>query len=274
MGWINLEYIIEEKELKKISLKFRMIASRLLNTNVDDGVSNVNRLLNYIMETTIIHDFILKNNVREYDIKKEIGRRNGRKLELPTDCREEIAFVYQLLNYISNNMKDYWGLTIGYSSSRNIQENVRAFNNEVINPFINHIIGYLEEIKIDMDIDKKAKVDINISNIKDSQVSVAQGDSSVNASYNSNSDDIEQIQELIKKILDLLRMENASSKLLEETDEILETISEEISSKKPKKSILKYCNERLSEIASITGNSATIGGSIMALIKLVEPFIS
>lgn len=269
-----MEYIIEKNELKKISFKFRNIASRLLNTDFRDGVENVKRLLSYIKETPIIYDFILKNNVKQFDIKKIVKEKGTmERFQIPCDIQEEISFVYQLLVYISENITDYGLFAIGYAPGRKLQDMVDAFNNDVVKPFINYIIEYLEEVKIDMGMDDTSKIDINISDVNNSQVSIARGNSSVNAYYNSDNDNIKQIKELTETIFKLSRSEGLSDEILEEMKEILDTIKKEVSAKKPKKSILKYCNDKLSELANIVSTSVKIGTSIVALIKLLQPYI-
>lgn len=269
------EYIIEEKELKKISLGFRRVASRLLNTEFRDGINNLKRFINYIDSTTIIKDFIEKNTVKEYDIEQIIKARGfNEKFNIPCEKEEEISFTYQLLKYMVENVNDYGAFAMGYSFSNKFQDMADSFNDEVVKPFVNHIIEYLEVIKIDMGIDEKAKIDISISDINGSQINVAQGKSTINAVYNGTESDIDQIRELTETIFNLLKTEDVSGEILDETEEILDTINEEVSSEKPKKSILKYCNEKLSELSTMTSNSVKIGASIATLIKLIEPFIA
>ena len=246
----------------------------MLNTKFQLGVENTDRLLEYIHSTPIIYDFIQKNNKSEFDIKElnEIRHNEGYGVfDIPIGKSDEIAFVYQLLLYVSENVKDYGMFAFRYGSGNKIQDHSDAFNSEVVKPFINHIIEYLEELKIDMGSDESTTVKINIGNIHGGQVNLSQGGSTINAVYIENSYEIEK---LINEISAYFKSSEMGDKELEEVDELLSTIKDEVKSEKPKKSLLSVCGKRLEELASMAKNSANIIMSLKTLYEIIGFFSS
>ena len=64
---MSQEVLLSENEYKKLSVKFRKIASRFLNSDFEDARDNLDRFLIFIEDCPTIKNFIEENNVSEYD---------------------------------------------------------------------------------------------------------------------------------------------------------------------------------------------------------------
>lgn len=269
-----MQITINKKELKKISLNLRITASRLLNTEFREGIDNLKRFLNFIKDTPIIYDFILRSNVKKFNIKEIIqSKEYNEKFSIPCEVKEEITFVYQLLDYEANNYEDYEFLAMGYSFGTKYQDHVDAFNKDVVNPFVNHIISYLEELMIDMGMDEKSTMSINFNGENSGQINLGQGNSTINAVYNNNNNNAESIKELTVALLDLLKAEELPKEEKEEIKEVIETVNEEVTSQKPKKSILKFCLSKLMESTKLVKEGTELFITLWELINILKPFL-
>lgn len=114
------------------------------------------RFIRYIDNEPILCDFISKNNVENFD-RKEIIHSNeiNQKFNIPLEVSEEIAFIYQLLKYITENFDRYDTVTRPYAFyiGAKIADSIREFNREVVKLLVNHITDYLEEKEIELGID-------------------------------------------------------------------------------------------------------------------------
>ena len=242
-----MEITIDKREFQKISLEFRRLSSRLLRTNFDDGMDNLKRFLNFIENKPLIFDFILENNIEKYNIKDEISKRKlSRGYNIPINKSEEIAYVYQLLKYCTENCRDYLSICMGYSSSRMLQDHIDSFNNRVVNAFISHIEVYLKERLIDMGETGKLNVIVN-----GGQVAIANDNSTVNATQNNNYNQTENLNGLIEELIKLINSLDLNSEEKEETKEIITAAMEEVESDKPKKSIIKYAIEKIEYVGKL-----------------------
>ena len=86
----------------------------------------------------------------------------------------------------------------GYSSSKKFQEKVNGFGDSFIRVLITHIENYLTRISIQMGLDERTTVNVNIENstLSNSQVNVASDGSSIVA--NQSVCDTAQLQKTIR----------------------------------------------------------------------------
>lgn len=166
---MDLEIKLTKKELKKISLDFRMVANRIIRTKSDEGISNLKRFLNYIDNEPIIIKFIQENNNEMFDIESIISNYPHLNYSIPDDSPiREISFIYQLLKYAleqnrNNSYHDYYGFAYIFSGySGNIQDAVDNFNSIIVLPFYGYIENYLTKLQIDMGDDENAKIIIHV----------------------------------------------------------------------------------------------------------------
>lgn len=141
---------MNERELNKLAREFRMYGSRLLTTKYGNGMSDLNRFLNFIESNEIIKNYILMDNEYHYDIENICKNRGWRdKYDLPIEKDREIAFIYQLLKYGQIKFGDYTAFSNGYGLGTKLQDHMDAFNNEVVKHLIDYIREYLEDLIID-----------------------------------------------------------------------------------------------------------------------------
>ncbi|MCJ7843566.1 hypothetical protein MUB24_22355 [Lederbergia sp. NSJ-179] len=257
-----------EKEFKKLSLNFRRVASRFLNCNFQEYQECLKRFLFFIDDSPVIKEFIQENNTTQFDIKKIIQEKEFHaKFKLPVREQEEIAFIYQMLNYISENELDIMNIAYGYGGSNKIQSHVDSFNNQVAKPLVDYIVTYLGELKIDMGLDGKSNTQYNIGEFR-GQLNHAEGQSTITASQTYNETKIAGLKELTEQFVEELNMnESISQDDKEETTEILEAAVQEVDSEKPKKIIIKTAIEKVKSV----GELATAGTTLFTLgTKLVE----
>jgi hypothetical protein len=260
-----MEISIDRKEFQKISLEFRRLSSRLLKTYLDDGMDNLKRLLNFIENTPLIWDFIAENNIAKFNMKDEIEKREFLEgYNIPIEKSDEIAYVYQLLKYCTENCGDYLGICMYYSSSRTLQDHIDSFNDRVVNSWISHIEVYLREKLIDMGDNEKISITVN-----GGQVAIAQDDSTVYATQNNNLSPVEDINTLSVELIKLINLLDIEKEKKEETKEIIEAAVEEVNSEKPKKSIIKYA---ITKVEDVTKLGAGVVGLLTTSKKAIEVF--
>ncbi|EFV71665.1 hypothetical protein HMPREF1012_02304 [Bacillus sp. BT1B_CT2] len=257
-----------EKEIKKLSLNFRRVASRFLNCNFQDYHDCLKRFLLFIEESPVIYEFIQANNMIRFDIEQVIkGKGFQKKFRLPIRESEEIAFIYQMLNYISDNELDIANISFGYGSSNKIQSHVDNFNDQVVKPLVDYIVTYLGEMKIDMGFDGKSSTQYNIREFR-GQLNHAEGQSTVTATQTFNETKTADLKDLTKQFIKELNKDEAIPQDdKEETTEILEAAVQEAESEKPKKIILKTAIEKVKSV----GELASAGTALFTLgSQLVE----
>ncbi|WP_202081585.1 hypothetical protein [Caldalkalibacillus salinus] len=265
------EFKLDEKECRKLSVSFRRLASRFIRSHFREANDNLERFLLFIEESPVIYEFIQENNVEQFDIEDLIRRRGyNDKFKLPVRESEEIAFIYQLLKHIQENDIDYVGISMGYNDGRKFQEAVDKFNHQVVKPLIDHIVSYLEEMAIDMGLDRKSGTQFNIRDFR-GQINHAEGHAQISANQTYNETKLEELKDIAQKFAQAL-MEDTSvpAQDKEDTVEIVEAAVQEVESEKPKKFILKTAIEQVKNVKEIatTGTAVyTLGDQLLNLIQ-------
>lgn len=268
---MNQEVSLDEKEYKKLSLNFRKIASRFLNTNYAEADSNLARFLAFIDETPVIYEFIKKNIGKSYDLEELIANRGYHgKFQLPLTASEEIGFIYQLLSYVNNSHHTMYDVSIGYNVGRTYQEASDNFNHLVVKPLVDHVVSYLGEMAIDMELDKRSTTQFNIGDFK-GQLNHAEGQAKITANQTYNEANIQELKDVAQKFAKALMENNSiSTSDKEDTLELVEAAVQEIENEKPKKIILRTAIENVKNIKEIatTGTALyTFGGQLLSLIQ-------
>lgn len=89
-----MELLMDKKEFQIMSTEFRRVASRLLKTNVDDGLDNLKRFLSCIESNPIIWAFIEKHNTLTFDIAKIVQEREiHESYQIEPNKNYEISFI-------------------------------------------------------------------------------------------------------------------------------------------------------------------------------------
>jgi hypothetical protein len=268
-----MEYKISKKELKVIDKDFRRYASRFLKTRYGNEINDLNRLLNYMESQPIIMDFINNNsNTEKFDMKAIV---NSKDYEVPLEKNREIAWIYQFLKYCQSNLRGFYGISLGYSNSRSVQDNIDAFLCQVIKPLIDHITDFIGEVMIEMGYDEDTSFKIEINNTN-GQVNISKDNSVINAINKVNivDNDVEKINALASQFIDLLRNENIPEDEKEMIIEDVAVIKEQIESEQPRVPRLKIVLQSLKTLGGTLKKGTAIMLTLNNLIEQVGKFIS
>lgn len=262
---------LSEKEFKKTSLNFRRVASRFLNCNFQDYEDSLKRFLFFIDETSIINVFIQDNNTKKFNIEKMFETKmHHQKFRMLIKENEEIAFIYQLLNYISEHELDIVNISYGYGNSKKIKNHVESFNQQVSKPLVDYIVNYLGELKIDMGLDKKSETQYNIGDFR-GQLNHTEGHGKVIANLTYNEQRIDELRELTEQFIEeLTESKNIPEDLRFDTIELLEASIQETESEKPKKIIIKTAIEKMKSIGEIATAGTTLANIGIQLTTLLQ----
>ncbi|MEY8757931.1 hypothetical protein AB9M93_26170 [Peribacillus frigoritolerans] len=265
-------FTLTENEYKKLSIKFRAVASRLLNSQFQEANGNLERFLSFIESSPTISIFIEENNKTKYDMESIVRNRGyNDKFQLPINDSEEISFIYQLLKHVSDKKIDYYNISLGYNHGKKIQGSVDSFNNQVVRPLVNHIVTYLGEMAIDMGLDKKSGgTQFNIGDFR-GQLNHAEGQATISANQIFTETQVADLKDVSQKYIKAL----AEDQLIPEEQkaevaEFLEAAIDEAESDKPKKAIVKTTAEKLQAVQNVatTGSAVyTLGSQILTLLQ-------
>ncbi len=250
---------LTEQEYQKVSLNFRKIASRFLQTDFREADDNLDRFLLFIEESPAIYKFIQENNTKEYEIEELIDAKHyNQKFKLPVRTSDEIAFIYQLLKGISENERTYLDIAIGYNDGNKLQDAVTKFNQQVAKPLIDHIVSYLGEMAIDMGLNKKLGTQYNINGFR-GQLNHSEGHSSITANQMYSESKVEDLKDLSEKFVgELLKDEDISLTQKEDTIEFIEAAIQEVEAEKPKKALIKMAVEKVNEVKEVAAAGSTV----------------
>ena len=261
-----MELLMDKKEFQIMSAEFRRVASRLLKTDVDDGLDNLKRFLYCIENNPIIWEFIEEHNTLTFDIEKEIREREMHDgYPIQPDKNYEISFIYQLLKYCSKHCRDYLSICYWYGSSRKYQDMVDSFNDRVVHLLVSHIEIYLKGVWLSMGVDGKINISVN-----GGQVAIAQGQGTVNATQNNHYGQAQNLKELAEEFFKLIEALDMDKEEKEDTKEIIEVAVAEVVSEKPKRSLIKHAIEKV-EYAGKLGMGLnglnTVGHQLVSLFQ-------
>lgn len=259
---------LNRKELRKIQYDFNSFANRLLQSDFNDYTDVLGKFLNYIDSTPIIIDFINDCGKCEWDIAeevKEVQTSYGRVIFSTGNTEEEeIRNVYATLHYlVDTNNSIYFGVAMGYSSSKGYQDKIKGFNDRFVMVLIRHIERYLTKVGIDMGVDEKTTYNVTVQH---GQAIIATEGSTVNASnqIGIGSDELAVLIANIQNKTDSLTPDEKESVM-----ECLEVIDAEVSADKPKKSLLKNALATLQTIKGVAEFSAAVA----ALVQFASQYI-
>lgn len=266
------------KELKRISLEFRRLASNLLGTGYETADISLYRFKEYIDNTIIIND-ILQNKIKnvEIDFKEcfPIESNDWCSVHIPREENKHIKAIYDLIEYIVSNNIQLLGISASYyCSSRKFVDIIQNFLNLTIKPLIDYIVDELsKQILLEEEINMPI---VNLNHTQNSTVSLAFGSQQmVTSSINiENVEDIHKIIEDIKKELEIIEMDKEDKENLFDD---LDVVDEQINSSVEKPTRLKKAYNNISSFleksTSVITKSTALALGIQKLIELVSPII-
>ncbi|MER2172477.1 MAG: hypothetical protein ABS938_17810 [Psychrobacillus psychrodurans] len=263
---------ITAADFRIISFKFRGISSELLRSGSDEEASrNLNRFLDYIRETPIIYDFIEKNNQTLHDIQESFNKIHGtRHFNIPYKDQEQIAFIYQLLDYIDKNYSHWTGFAMWYgiSGGGKISGIISGFNNKVTRLLVNHISTYLEEMAIKMGVNDNPKAPVLIQgNV--GQFNYAQGN--IEAIQNNNNSQSNDVLNLTKELIKILKeTDEVDGDIKDEAIDNLEDLAEEVESNdKPKEKTIRRITKTLRDLNELAQEGGSLALKVAGLAALI-----
>ena len=166
---------------------------------------------------------------------------------------------------IVDNNKDCRAYTIAYSTSRQYQDKLKGFCDNVVEPLVNHIDSNYERIFIEMGLDEQSKFKI-INN--GGQVNIAKDDSNINAIQINNSQLDNLVQNVKNKIEDI-DDEEIKSEIIDTVEGIQEELKKPAIKKGRIKSFISSLQTKLPSIST----AIEVGAAITELITFAQQFI-
>lgn len=268
---------VNKRDLRKISYDFRILVSRILNANYKEISSIIAMFIAYIERTPLLIEYIqscpliVSNEEMEQDIKAVAASYGQEMLSTGKTPEEEIAYIFELLKKVQEDPQALLHIGYGYCNSKHFQDWAKAFGNNIVLPFANHINAYLTHLSIDMGMDDNVLFNITVNG---GQVNLSQDNSTLHAIQNNNGIDIGRMQNLIDAITESMKENAVSLELRNTILETLEVIKEEMSKPTQKKSVVTLLLNGLKSSATVLGAVPEVSRKINEFAAYIAPFIS
>lgn len=242
---------INKKELRKISRKFRTLASNVMNAYFKEQGDALKELINYINETPLIYDYLQSISYNITGLEENLDSINssyGREaLDLGANSQKRAYLLYKAFEYIlDKNMSTYifgWY----YTNGNKYQDMAKSFGDRLVYPFVTEIDEYIKDIATDMGFDEVNKYNISIHS-SGVQVNIAEHGGTVHAEQ-ENSLNTEELKNAIVSVSNIIeKLDNLELKST--LEQSLDTIKNEIEEKEPKKKRLTSALTSMKFIAS------------------------
>lgn len=262
---------VTKVDLKILIKEFLTASNRMLRAGYEVYETELAKFVRFLESHELIYDYIKSSGEPEYNVEEEVEkvcRSYGRCIfSLGSNDDGEVANIFAVIKYLADN--NYGGRSFvyyGYSSSEKFQEKVNGFGDSFIRVLITHIENYLTRISIQMGLDEKTTVNVNIKNstLSNAQVNVASDGSSVVA--NQSVCDNKQLQKLLDKLLsETSGMGEEDKQIVNDCVETIATITDE----KPKKGIIKMA---LTTLKGISGTAEFLA-AVTAIASFVQQYL-
>ncbi len=259
---------LNKRDLQKILYDYNSICNRLLQADLGDYLSVLKKFMSFINNTEIIKEYVSACGECKQDLDAEfaeVKKSYGRCIfSIGETDEEEVCNVYAILKYIvDKEILVHFDVAAGYSSSNKYLDRIKGFNNRFVMVLIRHIESYLTKVGIDMGLDDKVVYNVTV---QDGQAIIATDNAVVSATntVSANTSELMALIEAVRK-----QAEELDSEGKESVQDSLEVIETEISSDKPKKSMLRTAMAVLQGIAGTTEFVAAVA----SLIQFVQMII-
>ena len=264
---------ISKNELKKISRKFRTLASNVMNSHFREQNDSLQEFLDFIEETPLLSEYLetLAFDIDELESTlEEVYDSYGTiTLKLGSNGREKAYRLYQTFLCIVNKNWDTYTFGWYYASSNKYQDMAKAFGDRMIYPFVSEIENYMKDIATDMGYDNQNTIfNVNV-NASGTQVNVVDNGGTVNAEQvnHFNTDKIDKAIESIES--SIAKIEDENSKLV--LNQNLETLKKEVRESTPKLSILATCLKSMQFIATSIAALPDLSAGIQMIASINVP---
>lgn len=261
---------INKKELKKISSRFRNLASYVMNAHYNEQLDLLEEFVDYVKQTSLIYDYIQSLSYDINGLEEHLDTINvsyGRQaLDLGSNSNRRTYLLYKTFEYIVSKKMMTYNFGWYYSGGKNYQDMAKAFGDRMVYPFVSEIEEYIKEISIDMGFDNDSKYNINI-NSTGVQVNIAELGGTVHAEQ-ENSLNSEELKNAIVNVSNII--EKIDNLALKSTlEQSLDTIKNEIKEKEPKKNSLTSALTAMKFIASTVAMLPDLTSGIQMIASLL-----
>lgn len=261
---------INKKELRKISRRFRTLASNVMNAYFGEQTDALIEFIDYVKGTSLILDYVesLAYDIEglESELDKIASSYGSEALELGADRRRRTYLLYRAFDYIALKKLSTTDFGWYYAHSKKYQDMAKAFGDRLIYPFVIEIEEYIKDIATDMGFDNDSSYNITI-NSSGVQVNIAEHGSTVNAEQ-ANIINAEAFTKAIENVEDAIeKLENTESKSVLKQN--LEIIKNEIQEPQPKQSILTSAFNTIKFIATAVALTPDLTEGIELLASVI-----
>lgn len=254
----------QHRALKRTSLEFRDLASRLLRSDAEEARGNIRRLLRFVALTPHLAAEIERAPKPSIDLGStwsDIQNSRNDRFPLPEDPLEELGVLHGLLLYLSQEeagTRDFWQLCYGYAGATSLRECVSEVLHDIGGKYVDHLNRVLEIALLDSGNPayEPRRVQISIAG-GGNQLNIAHDNSTLNAQLNSGA----QLDEIMALVDQLQHAPEAN----ETVHEVAAAVRKELTSGAPNKFTLKAARTALEDIAATATASSTIAAAAMRL---------
>ena len=265
--------------LKNLSRDFRLVASRLLQSDRESADDNLERFISFVETSDILYSFVEKQahnfelNNPDYQIKRNQKLGQYERFVIPTSSEGEIACIWGLLIGVRQSDEPLWQWAYGYAShSGKFQDHINAFNKFVINPFVNHLSNYLSSLIEEAKEGQTNTANVSIYGGTFGQLNLAQHSSTINATNNQGSTG-QDLEQAARALLEVLEKAELSSEKKEELEEAATFAIEQANSDKPKRRGMAMYSERVKVISELMKDSGDIYTRLVGFYTIAEQFV-
>lgn len=262
---------ISKKDLRKLSLDFRVAAGRLLRSDFNDVPQNIRRFLAFIEGAPVLLSYVQGCSIGSIDFEEAISKRDRYTgFNLPADVVGEVAFTYGLLLHLDKNKVDPVRYCHGYGSGNKFQAHFEGFSRRVLNPFVQHLESHVQELMMDAGMTDTATVNVDVSGTVH-QLNLAANGSQITA---SNVTSITSLESSFRELLHLVQREQGlSPDQKDEVRDLGEMIVFEAKKPVPKKAVIRAGYEQLKNLATLAVLSNETAQAVEAFVKFIQPFL-
>lgn len=271
-----------QAELKKISRELRSRASRAVHADFRGAPARIRRLLDYVRRTPILREEVERCPEPAEDPLDtlERARENGGRLTPPTDDREHLGFLHQLLkrmvNYAEENgSREFWRVGDMYAGKRGLGDGLTELLNEVVGDYkdhlerrvVNDIIDYQDEHG------EQRQAVFRVEQYGSGQLNVTQAGGAIEANQTSGQD----AAELISAAADLVSAAQSATDLDSDTRSKLVGLASqvqfELQGEKPDRSKLETVADKLRTAAGTVTAGTTLYTKAQGLYEAITTFL-
>lgn len=270
------------RELKKISVQFRGIASATLKSSDADAKRNLRRLLRFVEEAPLLAAAVspsvpLEEAQRLFD---EAKQQRG-SMDFPDDPREEVRLLHAVLSALAAAPEQsFWRLTYGYgraTSSRKIDDHVHAAMHELVGPYVHHLNGVIEMALLDSNdpaYGPARHLTIQFTG-NSNQVSVAQDQATVHAAQQvgASGRDIVELAQALARAAEAAAAAGEDAEGCSVVKEAAEAAAQELQREQPSRFTLKSVVKTLEWCSRGVGAITTLGPQAAALAEAISGWL-